>query len=127
MPHHTVGSWSTQLSNRKDKLAQLRRRAEIQSRKVAAQASEQPSTSQTSQPIASSSTSVASASASARPEASTSVPADPFQVMVQFFTDGRADTLQDAEVWRLLAQEVGHSLASPHFAVINLGIASGAH
>ncbi|TFK94456.1 hypothetical protein K466DRAFT_593630 [Polyporus arcularius HHB13444] len=105
MPHHSVGSWSNQLTSRREKLAQLRRRAEIQSRKVAAQAAEQPSTSQAAEPGAPSSPSVASASTSARPVAVDSVPADPFKIMTEFFANGRADSLEDAAVWRVLAQE----------------------
>ncbi|KAI0698437.1 hypothetical protein C8T65DRAFT_12796 [Cerioporus squamosus] len=112
MPHHSIASWMTQLSSsRREKLAQLRRRAEIQSRKVAAQDDGHPSTSQAT-PLSDASFTpsmgqqfVASASAAGGSKASDSFTADPFKVMAEFFANGRADNLEDAAVWRVIAKE----------------------
>ncbi|RPD82465.1 hypothetical protein L226DRAFT_27057 [Lentinus tigrinus ALCF2SS1-7] len=109
MPHHSVASWMTHLSStsRREKLAQLRRRAEIQHRKVAAQANGQPSTSHASRPPSTTSQQplAVSTPTAGRLGASDSVLVNPHKTMAEFFANGRADNLEDAAVWQVMAQE----------------------
>lgn len=113
MPHHTLKSWMTHLSQatRRDKLEKWRRRADILNRKIRSERSASRDVSQSTPPQAGPSKSPVSNSAG--PEKST--PIDPLNILASFFADGLADNLSDNEVWNTMAQQVRLHLPVWHF------------